>query len=117
MGKLVSAGTALPFASRADSAFSLLLLLRGAAVVLRELVTPREGGRLVEQVEHVAATALPLRHGLTMGELARVLAAEEGAQVEVILTDAPDHAQRRRAVNPGFGKRHLEALRRIAEGG
>lgn len=35
-------------------------------------------------------TALPLRHGLTMGELARVLAAEEGAQVEVILTDAPD---------------------------
>lgn len=35
-------------------------------------------------------TALPLRHGLTLGELARVLAAEEGTQVEVILTDAPD---------------------------
>lgn len=33
---------------------------------------------------------LPLRHGLTIGEVARVLAAEEGAEVEVIRTDAPD---------------------------
>lgn len=32
---------------------------------------------------------LPLRHGLTIGEVARVLAAEEGAQVEVIETEAP----------------------------
>lgn len=32
---------------------------------------------------------LPLRHGLTIGEVARVLAAEEGAEVEVIRTDAP----------------------------
>lgn len=39
---------------------------------------------------------LPLRHGLTIGEVARVLAAEEGAAVEVIETDAPDgwHAGR-----------------------
>lgn len=29
----------------------------------------------------------------------------------VILTDAPGHAPRRRAVNPGFGKAHLEELR------
>lgn len=35
-------------------------------------------------------SSLPLRHGLTIGEVARVLAAEEGAQVEVIQTDAPD---------------------------
>lgn len=40
--------------------------------------------------------ALPLRHGMTMGEVARVLAAEEGSQVEVLQTDAPDgwHAAR-----------------------
>lgn len=40
--------------------------------------------------------ALPVRHGLTIGEVARVLAAEEGAGVEVIGTDAPDgwHAGR-----------------------
>lgn len=35
-------------------------------------------------------SSLPMRHGLTMGEVARILAAEEGAQVEVIETDAPD---------------------------
>lgn len=29
----------------------------------------------------------------------------------VILTDAPGHGPRRRAVNPGFGRRHLELLR------
>ncbi|WP_281260142.1 cytochrome P450 [Deinococcus planocerae] len=29
----------------------------------------------------------------------------------VILTDAPGHGPRRQAVNPGFGRRHLEALR------
>lgn len=34
--------------------------------------------------------ALPLRHGLTLGEVARVLAAEEDATVDVIPTDAPD---------------------------
>lgn len=33
---------------------------------------------------------LPARHGLTIGEVARVLAAEEGVQVEVIPTEAPD---------------------------
>lgn len=35
-------------------------------------------------------SALPLRHGLTLGEVARVLAAEERVAVEVIETDAPD---------------------------
>lgn len=35
-------------------------------------------------------SALPLRHGLTLGEVARVLAAEEGVPVEVVRTDAPD---------------------------
>ncbi|WP_291424696.1 DUF1343 domain-containing protein [Deinococcus sp.] len=34
--------------------------------------------------------ALPARHGLTIGEVARVLAAEEGVPVEVIRTDHPD---------------------------
>ncbi|WP_199698685.1 exo-beta-N-acetylmuramidase NamZ domain-containing protein [Deinococcus cavernae] len=45
----------------------------------------------------VGVTAqLPLRHGLTLGEVARVLAAEEGSTVEVIETDAPNgwHAGR-----------------------
>lgn len=35
-------------------------------------------------------SALPLRHGLTIGEVARVLAAEEGVDVQVIETDHPD---------------------------
>lgn len=33
----------------------------------------------------------------------------------LILTDAPDHARRRRLVNPGFGRTHLEALRARAQ--
>lgn len=39
---------------------------------------------------------LPLRHGLTIGEVTRVLAAAEGVPVQVIPTDAPDawHPQR-----------------------
>ncbi|MCD0159158.1 DUF1343 domain-containing protein, partial [Deinococcus sp. 6GRE01] len=39
---------------------------------------------------------LPLRHGLTIGEVTRVLAAAEGVPVHVIPTDAPDawHPQR-----------------------
>lgn len=36
------------------------------------------------------SSQLPLRHGLTIGEVARVLAAEEHTTVEVIETDAPD---------------------------
>lgn len=42
------------------------------------------------------SSALPLRHGLTIGEVSRVLAAEEGVQVQVIATDLPDrwHAGR-----------------------
>lgn len=42
------------------------------------------------------------------GSLSRVVPYLSGG---VILTDAPDHARRRQMVNPGFGKRHLEALR------
>lgn len=41
-------------------------------------------------------SSLPLRHGLTIGEVARVLAAGDGAKVEVVETDEPDgwHAGR-----------------------